>query len=224
MIISTVLCFAYPGDASIAADIQRSWYNLSKAIPGVYDQIPSGAIGFLQKTGVDALKYSLSPVFFKVYSGYLYPPMFLVLTFIINRYVLAKSLCLRSQIVIPGLSVGAFFWLYSIFMAPIFIAGHDYGRWFFMINTCTIFMYSLIARPFLSDKSSNLPSLKYPSASVLLSEGSPPYLYYLLLLVWCTPPYWRNLSYASFCEYSTIGVLASSIIDLANICQNNIPL
>ena len=221
MFFITLLCYLFKGNESIAISINNSWKSLEPFIPGEYFENPSGAIKMIGMPTEFHLKYSLSPIIFKLANGFIWKPISLFFSTSILYVLLSSKQILKSEEARSNAQViRKIFILINLTMLPIFIAGHDYGRWLFMILTTTI----LTANILISQKSIEINQKTFLGFFNKFLWNPPSLLNWQFLIVtlfFGIPPYWQIWSLSLVLKTSIVGFLTQFGVDIIYKLTNN---
>lgn len=198
------LCLFFHGDARISEAIQSSWLRLSDRYPSVYFSEPVGAIDAVGWSFAYGLSYTNNEILFELANGFIWRPIALLVTLLLSILLVASPFALRDgKHCHLDRRVATIFGINLVFMLPVFVVGHDYGRWLFMINVATVLVSSSIEQeavfrsPLFSSNRANLLFLKASAAFVTL-----------LSLFFGIPPYWNSWNLVWSAQCSWLGYLA----------------
>jgi hypothetical protein len=215
IVLSTFICANFKGTPAIAEAINLSWSGLADRIPGAYAEKPAGAIWAISMSSIEGLKYSLRPILLGFADQIIWRPLPLLASFIISMEVISSpSAFTGTGRPLEGV-VRRLFVLVSLCMLPVFVAGHDYGRWLFMIFTATILTVSICGDALLLNKYFMSQKLLLGAAKpVLKLQGK---CWVIALLLWGIPAYWNGWSVFAFASSSMYGFLISHVSKVSGI-------
>jgi hypothetical protein len=201
LLLVSGLCFYYHGDMQISEEIQRSWLVFSGQHPSEYPVDPMGAIGAIGWSSTYGLTYANKFILFQLANGFIWRPIALLATLYLLVLMLASPFALRDgRNLIFGKLVVKVFFVILLCMGPVFVIGHDYGRWMFMIVVATLFVSSLLSfspASYLMPVHRSNPDLRLGGYS-----GSLAIFGALFLGI---PPYWNSWNLAWAAQMSWIG-------------------
>lgn len=213
--VSTFICAYFKGTPAIAEAINLSWSGLAGKIPGAYSEKPAGAIWAISMSSIEGLKYSLRPILLGFGNQFIWRPLPLLASFIVSMGVISSpSSLIDTGRHLDGV-VRRLFVLILLCMLPVFAAGHDYGRWLFMIFTATILTASICGDDLLSNKSFMSQKLLLISARPILTFSSKCWI--AALLLWGIPAYWNGWSLNAFVSSSIYGFLVSLVLEVSGM-------
>jgi hypothetical protein len=207
ILLSTFICAYFKGTPAIAEAINLSWSGLADRIPGAYAEKPAGAIWAISMSSIEGLRYSLEPILLGFGNQFIWRPLPLLASFIVSLGVISSPAAFTEQGRPLEGAVRRLFILILLCMLPVFVAGHDYGRWLFMIFTATILTVSICGDALLSNKHFMGQKLLRAGARPMLSLSGKCWM--VALLLWGIPAYWNGWSLEAFLSSSVYGFLIS---------------
>lgn len=203
MLVVTALCLYFHGDVATAEAIQKSWLIFSNRYPSIFPEEPMGAIGAIGWSSAYGLYYTNKFILFELANGFIWRPIALLISiFVVAKIVVSSFAVKEGQSAAFRKKVSQIFVVNLLFMAPIFMIGHDYGRWLFMIVVSTILVSSLLQfepEPKFSPVApANLNLVRAQSSVSFATLGG---------LFFGIPAYWNSWNLAWAAQTSWLGYL-----------------
>jgi hypothetical protein len=215
IILSTLICAYFKGTPAISEAINLSWSRLAHIIPGEYAEKPDGAIWAIGMSSIEGLKFSLKPILLGFGNQFIWRPLPLLASFILSLGVISSPSGLteagrRLEGVVRRLFV-----LLSFCMLPVFVAGHDYGRWMFMIFTSAVLVVSVCGDALLKNRLFMGHKLFLDAPGLVCRLSGNPWI--VALLLWGIPAYWNGWSLMAFARSSAYGFLINLFSDVSGV-------
>jgi hypothetical protein len=202
VIISSVFCFYFHGNLQTAESIQQSWILLSDRFPSDYPPYPMGAIAAIGWSLSYGFSYTTKPILFELANGFIWRPLALVASVFVLLVIVSSRFAIREEFVFIAAKVRQIFASIFLSMIPIFVIGHDYGRWLFMITVATMFASAAIASrsDALSDDFLPQPCPRQGAAPLAAMISMAPFFFGI-------PPYWNSWNLAWAAQDSWVGYI-----------------
>jgi hypothetical protein len=207
MLVAAGLCLYFHGDPRISEAIHRSWLIFADRHSSVYPVEPMGSVGAVGWSLAFGFNYTNKVILFELANGFIWRPFALLVTLLLLILIVTGPFALRDcQPSGLGRQVGKIFRVNLLFMTPIFVIGHDYGRWLFMIVVATVLVGSLMefdAKLQLSCAGrGGIGLFRFHSSNLLVM---------LVPLFFGIPPYWNSWNLAWSAQSSWLGYLLLSV-------------
>lgn len=211
MTIISVLCFCFHGNGQVAESIQQSWLLLSGQFPPEYPSDPMGAIGAIGWSSSYAFNYTNKSIIFELANGFVWRPIALLFTLFILLMIVSSRFAIRRDYSLFSCKVKTIFIAISVSMLPIFIIGHDYGRWLFMITVSTMFASACVSSRLDFSRDCSALQVMGSKTGVLAT------IFSIAPFFFGIPPYWNSWNLAWAAQSSWIGYLALPISEFVRI-------
>jgi hypothetical protein len=204
-----LVCTIFHGDPNQAFAINHSYFSLSSQFPDNYPKEPQGSIWSLTMTGLEGLKYSLWPILFDLTDGIIWRPIPLLITIYYVAGVISYSgVSIDKKNNFNPTLIKQVLIIQITSMFPLFILGHDYGRWLFMLSTSTV-----LTLGFLGNNVRCSANETWLENSIGKTIKQLPYsVLIFLLFTFGIPASWNSWSLLSFFDSSLIGYIAKFLV------------
>lgn len=208
VIVTTFFCIYNHGSPVVSHNIYQSWLNLSTIFPSSYPPHAEGAIDAIGWSASQGFDYTNKPILYQLANGFIWRPLALIITVWILGCIASSDFAIKANDVQFARCVRSIFILIILSMVPVFVIGHDYGRWLFMAAVSTVFSASLFAS-FAHRPRAPLSSHLYPSNQqlhplVLAGFSLAPFFFGI-------PPYWNSWNLAWSAQNSLTGYMLNAI-------------
>ena len=211
MIIIAILCFYFHGDGKIAESIQWSWLRLSGQFSSEYPSDPMGAIGAIGWSLPYGFSYTNKSIIFELVNGFVWRPIALLVSVFVLLMILSSRFAIRRKYALFSTIAQKIFVTILLSMLPIFVIGHDYGRWLFLAVVATMFASACVdLRHDFNSGHKAFKLLGCKNNFLIAASSVAPFFFGI-------PPYWNSWNLAWAAKSSWIGFLALPISEYVGV-------
>lgn len=209
VVVTTFFCVYHHGSPAVSHEIYQSWLNLSTMFPSSYPIHAQGAIDAIGWSTSYGFDYTNKPILYQLANGFIWRPLALIITVWILGAIASSDFAIKENDLQFARCVRLIFTLIIFSMVPVFVIGHDYGRWLFMAVVATIFSASVFT--YYDDRATATLSpahlsLSNPGFYSLYRAG-----FSLAPFFFGIPPYWNSWNLAWSAQNSLTGYLLNVI-------------